>query len=298
MNKTRFSSWPDLLAAYLAHLQVRGLSPARWQGYRAQLVRFLGYQAELGLAWNQFTLALLEGYAQQPDYTPCSASAVRGWLRFLGRRELVDASWRDAVPRASFRRPKRRTVPTHDQVMRMLSRFCLDEPVGLCCRALFEMAYGSGLRASELVGLDLGDVDLATATVTLQKTKNGWQRMVPLTQAALHYLTRYLQEVRPLWRSELSGTALWIQYKGTRLERHYPTYALKQALDPNDRPFTLHGLRHACATRLLEGGADVRSVQVFLGHIEIRSTQVYTHITPFSLLEMCRRYHPRNPKAE
>ncbi|MDP2323769.1 MAG: tyrosine-type recombinase/integrase, partial [Gammaproteobacteria bacterium] len=284
MNKTRFSFLPGAgqsqVGAYLEHLQVRGLSSSSLQGGSTLLLRFLRYQQELELAWDQFTSALLEGYAQQPDYRPRAASVVRGWLRFLGRRGQVDAGWRERVPRAPFRRIRRRCVPTHARVMQMLSRLCLDEPVGLCCRALFEMAYGSGLRAGELVGLDLGDIDLAAVTVTLQKTKNGWQRMVPLTQAALHYLTRYLQEVRPLWRSHRSGAALWLNYKGTRLDRHGPTRALKEVLDPNDRPFSLHGLRHACATRLLEGGADIRSVQELLGQREIRSTQVYTHVTP------------------
>jgi site-specific recombinase XerD len=287
------------LREYLDQLRLRGLCPNRWQNHRTQLGRFLKFQEKQGLRWDQFTEALLQDYARQPDYGPCATSALRVWLRFLGRRGyLLEQGWSEAVPKAPFRRYRKRHVPGHRQIMDLFSRLCLETAEGLCLRAILEMAYGSALRASELVGLDLGDVDLADNTLQVNKAKNGWQRRVPMTRATAHFLERYLREVRPVRQSEFSGTALWIGETGRRLERHWPTRALKEVLLPEETPFTLHCLRHACATRLLEGGADLRSVQVFLGHREIRSTQTYTHVTPFTLIEMFKRCHPRNPSLK
>lgn len=284
------------LREYLDHLRLRGLSQSRWQSHRLWLSRFLEYQKQQGLSWDHFTDALLQDYARQPNYSPCATSALRVWLKFLGRRGyLREQDWSEAVPKAPFRRYRRRHVPGHRQVMALFSRLRLETAEDLCLRAVLEMAYGSALRASELVGLDLGDVDLADNTLQVNKAKNRWQRRVPMTRATAHFLERYLREVRPVRHGEFSGTALWLDEKGRRLDRHWPSDALKEVLLPEETPFTLHCLRHACATRLLEGGADLRSVQVFLGHREIRSTQIYTHVTPFTLTEMFKRCHPRNP---
>jgi integrase/recombinase XerD len=173
----------------------------------------------------------------------------------------------------------------------------LDEPEGLRDRAILEMAYGSAMRRSELVYLDLADVDLATGLVSIRQAKNYCQRTVPLTHWALHYLRRYLQEARPQLASPLSLNALWLSETGHRLSKNRLGQRLMHVYMAEETlgfAFTLHQLRHACATHLLNSGAPLRDVQELLGHLHLNSTATYTHLTPARLRQVHRRCHPRN----
>jgi site-specific recombinase XerD len=140
------------------------------------------------------------------------------------------------------------------------------------------------------------DLDLKAGLVEVVKAKNYRQRRLPLTQCALDFLKLYLTEGRSQLTSPLSLNALWLNSRGGRLSRAQfqqrlnKVYRCRETLD---FPFTMHLLRHACATHLLSAGAPLRHVQELLGHLDIASTQIYTHITPANLSEQHRRCHPR-----
>lgn len=276
------------------YLERRALRTCRSRARRA-LEKFLAFQNACGLAWNEVDGELLRAYAGTPGYAQDEATGLRHWLRYLLRRGVLGQAWNEEVVRPRQRQSLRRLVPRHEEMVQLLGWPCLDEPQGLWDRAVFEVVYGSGMRAGELVATDLEDLDLARGTLHLRRTKNGWERVVPLTEMALRFVRRYLAEVRPLWKSALSGSALWLDPNGRRCDRHLPTIRL-QAYPQQQlfgKVYTLHCLRHACATRLLQNGAALRLVQVLLGHRVLRSTQVYTQVTPMDVLAMHRRFHPR-----
>ncbi|MCW5872954.1 MAG: tyrosine-type recombinase/integrase [Candidatus Eremiobacteraeota bacterium] len=175
---------------------------------------------------------------------------------------------------------------SHEQVLQVLAIPLVTEPLGLRDRAYLEMAYGTEMRRGELHALELTDLDLNQGLVLVRKPKNMEQRTVPLTNWALHYLLRYLEEARPKLTSPLSLNALWLSETGRRMrlsglgERFYKEYRAHKTLD---FPFTLHQMRHACATHLLQAGASIREIQQLLGHRELASTEIYTHLTPTRL---------------
>jgi integrase/recombinase XerD len=232
---------------------------------------------------------------------PCSGrhafSALRNWLRFLyARKELVAAIHEELLNPPYIKRS--RAPLTYPQVLQLLALPRLDEPTGLRDRAFLEVAYATGMRRSELLALNLGDIDLTQALVLITKSKNTYPRKVPLTGWAVHFLSLYLADGRPHLISPLSSNALWLGKKtGRRLyreamgERLNKFYRVKKTLGFS---VTLHQLRHSVATHLLCAGADLRAVQDLLGHQDIQSTKIYTHITPFHLRNVHQRCHPRN----
>ena len=164
----------------------------------------------------------------------------------------------------------------------MIEAFAGDEPLAVRNRALFELVYSAGLRASEAVGLDLGDVDFEQELVHVRHGKGAKDRVVPLGERAAQLLARYLHEARPqLARG--AENAFFLSVRGRRLD----TSALRKLLA---HP---HRLRHAFATHLLEGGADLRLVQELLGHASLATTQIYTHVSVDRLKQSYRQAHPR-----
>jgi site-specific recombinase XerD len=186
---------------------------------------------------------------------------------------------------------------TYEEVCQFLRVFPLDDPLGLRDRAYLELAYATGMRRAELGRLDLAHVDLTTNLVHILKAKNCYARVVPINRWARHFLIRYLEEVRPLLTSPLSANALWLNRRGRRMHpglvylRLAKNYPLGKLLGFKVTP---HQLRHACATHLLQSGAPLRAVQELLGHRDINSTAIYTHITPTHLKAVHDRCHPRN----
>jgi len=173
----------------------------------------------------------------------------------------------------------------------------LDLAEGLRDRAMMEMTYACGLRHGELVALDLGDLDLGAGLVSVRLAKNDQQRNLPLTRWALFYVRRYLEVARPQLASPLSSKALWLDARGRRADRQLLGERFRKIYRPREVlgfACTLHHLRHACATHLLKAGASLRHVQELLGHQELNSTALYTHIQPHYLREVHQRYHPRN----
>jgi len=206
-------------------------------------------------------------------------AAVRSLLRFtLGPGHVPDAR---LAPRRARRLPD---APKPKDVDAMLEELAHDGgPLGLRNRALVELVYSAGLRSAEAMALDLGDVDFEQEAVHVREGKGGKDRVVPLGEEAAHWLARYLREARPqLVRG--AQNALFVSVRGRRLD----TSTLRR-LVPHP-----HRLRHAFATHLLEGGADLRAIQELLGHSSLSTTQMYSHVDGKRLRRVYDRAHPRS----
>lgn len=292
-------SWPISAGNLYERFRARLKQRLRHPRVILQLLRpFLAAQERLGLTFREFPTHFVQGYLAElrPDPRRSTLRALRQWWRFLfAQRELLlplhEETW------WKFSRPRQRAARTHEQILQVLALPPLDEPAGIRDRAMLEVAYATGMRAGELIALDLIDLDLAEARVTIRQPKNGRQRTAPLTEWALRYLKLYLAKARPQLTSLLSSNALWLNPAGQRVNLNLLGNRLKRIYRSRETlgfTFTLHQLRHACATQLLEAGAPLRQVQELLGHQDLNSTQIYTHLTPVGLREVHRRCHPRN----
>ncbi len=294
---------------YLDHLSVeRGLSANTLQAYRADLRRYLAFldrrdihrPEEVDEAAIRSFLASLSASTYGDDeraYTARSVartlSAVRSFHRFLLRERTTS---RD--PAAGVRQPKLpRALPhpiTVDEVARLLDAPREGSPAGLRDRALLELLYGSGLRVSELVGLDVDDVDLEEGAVRVMG-KGGKEREVPVGRFGREAVEAWLGRARPGFATGLSRGALFLNQRGGRLSRQSVNRILASHARSAgiERRVTPHTLRHSFATHLLEGGADVRVVQELLGHASVATTQIYTLLTEEHLREVYYTSHPR-----
>lgn len=204
-------------------------------------------------------------------------AAVRSFLRFtLGPAQVPDAA---LAPRRTRRLPD---SPKPAEVEAALDGLDGDGPLALRNRALVELLYSAGLRSAEAVGLDLGDIDFEREQLHV-RGKGGKERVVPLGEEAAHFLARYLHEARPeLARG--AENAVFLSARGRRLD----TSTLRRVFA---HP---HRLRHAFATHLLEGGADLRTIQELLGHSSLSTTQLYSHVDGRRLRRVYDRAHPRS----
>nr|ALS88911.1 recomb_XerD: tyrosine recombinase [uncultured bacterium] len=220
-------------------------------------------------------------------------SAVRTYFRFLMSDGLVV---RD--PSERLETPKRwRTLPevlSVDEVTRLLAAPTFDEPLAFRDRAMLELAYGAGLRVSEWISLSTRDVMLEEALVRVFG-KGSKERLVPIGRSAIGAVALYVRELRPrLERGEGKGM-LFLNARGRPLTRMGAWKILRRYVDIAGitKHVSPHTLRHSFATHLLEGGADLRAVQEMLGHADISTTQIYTHVDREYLRKVHRQYHPR-----
>ncbi|MBI4041544.1 MAG: site-specific tyrosine recombinase XerD [Deltaproteobacteria bacterium] len=218
--------------------------------------------------------------------------SLRNFYKFLVRQGYIACN-----PTADIESPKVwRKLPevlTLQEVNRLLETASPQTPQGLRDRTMLELLYASGLRISELTNLEIGHLDLALGTLKV-KGKGNKYRLVPFGASCRQYLEKYLTEVRmPLsvenndvflsrFQKKLSRQSVWMMLKKG---------ALKAGLSKNIYP---HILRHSFATHLLEGGADIRAVQLMLGHVDISTTQIYTHVSRDRLHQVLKKFHPRS----
>lgn len=287
--------------AFLDYLGAElGLSERTRAAYRADLTEFARFAAGQGLSEPRavprtaVTLYLfwLRRKGRSPATVARRLAALRSFYRFLLRERWVgsDPTEDVASPKRAERLPR---VLSVEEAGRLLAQPDVRTPEGLRDRAVLELLYGSGLRVSELVGLDVGDVDLEAELVRVVG-KGNRERVVPLGSHAVRALQAYLQLGRP--RLARSAGALFVSRSGKRLSRQWVwallgRYARAAGIS---RRVTPHVLRHSFATHLLEGGADLRSVQELLGHANISTTQVYTHLSRPHLRGVFDRSHPRD----
>ncbi len=244
----------------------------------AALREFVYHLKDLGLA---------------PSSIRRSVSAIRTYFKFLLGEGLVQAD-----PSERLDTPKKwRTLPevlSVDEVDRLLSAVSLDEPLVFRDRAMLELAYGAGLRVSEWIGIEVKDVLLEDAIVRVFG-KGSKERLVPIGRSAIGAIGMYLRELRPrLERGEGKGT-LFLNARGKPLSRMGAWQILRKyvGLAGIAKHVSPHTLRHSFATHLLEGGADLRAVQEMLGHADISTTQIYTHVDREYLRSVHKQFHPR-----
>jgi integrase/recombinase XerD len=300
------SRFEDLLLDFLSYLEFeRGLSRNTLEAYRGdllQLGRFLGERHLSALEASPADISdFLTGLATgDDDHRPASPATIhrksaclRSFYRHLRREGL-----RESDPTATLSAPRRsRKLPqvlTRGEVEKLLSQPRGTDPHALRDRALLELMYASGLRASEAIGLELGDVDVEER-VLRARGKGAKERIVPIGQAALKALTAHLQRGRPKLVKDRPELHLFVNFRGGQLTRQglykiVRRHALSAGLADRMSP---HTLRHTFATHLLAGGCDLRSVQEMLGHADVSTTQLYTHLSSERLKDVYFKAHPR-----
>jgi integrase/recombinase XerD len=294
---------------YLDHLAVeRGLSEHTLSAYRRDLRRYVAFltrrdmlePGEVEEATVRSFVASLSASTHGPDDAPYRAtsvartlSAVRSFHRFLLREGVTDRDPAVGVPQPRLPRSLPRPLPV-EEVRRLLEAPDEGSPAGLRDRAILELLYGSGLRISELTGLDVDDIDLEEGSVRVLG-KGGKEREVPLGSFGRDAVGAYLTRGRPALASVATRGAVFLNARGGRLSRQSCARLLSRyvRLAGIERRVTLHTLRHSFATHLLEGGADVRVVQELLGHASVATTQIYTLVTARHLREVYEESHPR-----
>lgn len=229
----------------------------------------------------------------KPSTAARYTASLRRFYRYLLRENQIEAD-----PTQFLNTPKLpRSLPkllSESDVEALLNAPNIDTPAGLRDRAMIETLYATGLRVSELVGLKLLNLDLNAAVLRVTG-KGGKDRLVPLGEEAQHWLTRYLQESRPLLLNGKKCAEVFITARGTGMTRQAFWHLLKRQARVADiqKPLSPHTLRHAFATHLLSHGADLRAVQMLLGHADISTTQIYTHVARERLKKLHQQHHPR-----
>jgi integrase/recombinase XerD len=294
---------------FLDHLVVeRGLSSHTIAAYRRDLARYATYCRGRGIrdagaaddatvsgfvAWLSETKQGADGGRYSAASVARALAAVRSFHRFLLREGEAEQD-----PSVAAVRPKvPRTLPrplSLEEVERVLASPLGAGPTTLRDRAILETLYGAGLRISELVGLDVDDVDLEEKSLRVVG-KGSKERLVPLGRPAVRSVSAYLTRGRPSLASNASRGALFLNARGGRLTRQGCTKILKRCVlrAGIDKRVSPHTFRHSFATHLLEGGADVRVVQELLGHASVATTQIYTLVTKQHLRDVYFSAHPR-----
>jgi integrase/recombinase XerD len=296
-----------LVLDFLAYLELeRGLSRNTLEAYRSDLLQFGAWAERRRLdvlaAQHADLAAFLTDLAtgDPPERPPAAnatlqrkAACLRSFYRHLRREELIEHD-----PTADLRAPRKDqrlpTVLSRDEVARLLAAPRGTEPVAQRGRALLELMYACGLRASEAIGLTIGDVDLE-AGMLRANGKGSKERLVPIGREAIAALRAYLERGRPRFVGLAPEPHLFVNQRGTGLtrqglykivQRHARAAGLAGKMSP-------HTLRHTFATHLLAGGCDLRALQEMLGHADIATTQIYTHLSADRLKDVYFAAHPR-----
>jgi integrase/recombinase XerD len=290
------------ISSFLTHVRVeKGLSANTVTAYRRDLMKFDVFLQKRKLNLEAITrddvvdfLASL--YRQKLDSKSVARHIVtlRNFFRFVQIQGLITED-----PSINLESPKiRRSLPGYlrlEEVERLLTQADMKTPIGLRDRAMLEVLYSTGLRVSELIGLSLTDIDTKVGCLRCIG-KGDKERIVPVGRKALGIVEKYLRDAR----AKLLGKApptniLFVNIRGRPLSRVgvwkiLSTYGRRAGLR---MPLTPHMLRHSFATHLLERGADLRSVQLMLGHADISTTQIYTHVVEERLKQVYKAHHPR-----
>jgi integrase/recombinase XerD len=275
----------------------KGLSANSLAAYRRDLNRF-------ATAFQTFDT--MPGLEELRDYVECLYSAglsarsvarhitsLKNLYKYLLAERVIETD-----PTALLVAPKQwSTVPKYlnrDEIERLLAAPDTKRPNGVRDKAMLELLYASGLRVSELCNLDASDAQLQLGYVRVTG-KGNKQRLVPVGASAMAALSTYLSSVRPTILKGRPSRFLFVTWRGTRMTRQgfwklLAAYGRQAGIM---RPLTPHVVRHSFATHLLDGGADLRSLQIMLGHADIGTTQIYTHVARSRLRQVVDRHHPR-----
>jgi integrase/recombinase XerC len=297
----------ELFQKYIKHLQVeRGISAYTVRNYTTDIQGFLGFLADnkvtsldkVDRSLMRRYLGWLQGKGTARGSISRKLSALRSFYRYLMRENLVSAE-----PLSSLSAPKLEqrlpTFLTEDEVVRLVEAPDTSTPNGMRDRAILELLYAAGLRLSEVVDLNLGDVDLNSCQIRAWG-KGSKERMVLMGKPAAEALSNYVKYARPKLEGKKKTTALFLNRFGNRIARRRIEYIIKKYASQAglDMRVYTHMLRHTFATHMLDGGADLRAVQELLGHARLATTQVYTHVSQNQIRRTYLAAHPRSGKRE
>ena len=295
-----------LVLDFLAYLEFeRGLARNTLDAYRTDLLQFGQFldahdaaaQGADGPLISEFLTGLADGHDGRPPASTATihrkTACLRSFYRHLRREGVVsdDPTATLSAPRRGRKLPR---VLTRGEVTRLLAAPAGDDPASLRDRALLEVMYACGLRASEAIGLEIADVDLEQQIVKA-RGKGSKERIVPIGSSATAAVRVYLAGGRPALVHASNEAHLFVNYRGGSLtrqglykivRRHAQTAGLADRMSP-------HTLRHTFATHLLAGGCDLRAVQEMLGHADVATTQLYTHLSSERLKDVYFKAHPR-----
>lgn len=291
-----------LIDEYLNFMAVeKGASRNTIDGYSRDLNRYAGFIEERGVVEISGIetedviayLASLHGQGLAANSVNRALAAIRGFYRYLLREKKVDHTPMAHIVLAKVwtRLPD---VLSREEMALLLAQPGAETPADIRDSAMLELVYATGIRVSELIGLTVNSINWQVGYLVAMG-KGEKERIVPVGQTAYERVKRYQEGARPLLLKGRESELLFLNRSGKGLTRQgfwkiVKKYAAKAGLDKAIHP---HTFRHSFASHLLEGGADLRSVQIMLGHADISTTQIYTHVTRERLKEIHRKYHPR-----
>ena len=281
----------------------RSLDSARWA-----LKQFLGWAQERSLSDPAaITKPMLESYQgwlyryKKADGEPLSVRTQRARLGTLQGffSYLCKSGYLVANPAADLDLPRKPyhalpKVLNEEELRCLMGQPNVTDPLGIRDRAILELLYATGLRRSELVALDLVDIDLGAASVHVRKGKGGKSRLLPIGSGALRWLETYLKTSRPAFCMSATEAAFFLTGYGERFNPHYLGNWVSRTMKAAgiQKKGACHLLRHSCATHMMENGADLRSIQQMLGHARLDTTQIYTEDSIHHLREVYNKTHP------
>lgn len=303
-----------LLDKYLEALRVKNYSEYTLRVQRIHLQFFIAWAAERGIIEPvEVTRSVLEQYQRHVFYylkkngEPLSFTSqknrvapLRTWFRWMARNYhiLHNPASELEIPRIGFRLP--RAVLTAEESEQILHQPAIHDVLGLRDRAILETFYSTGMRRSELAQLKLCDVDTGQATATIRQGKGKKDRHIPLGDRAALWMQKYLKEARPRLLHDLDDQTVFLSNAGEPLAPDYLTELVRGYVEKAGigKRGSCHMFRHTMATLMLEGGADTRYIQAMLGHADLKTTQLYTHLAIRQLQEIHRATHPAKLERE
>lgn len=291
------------LQSFIHYLSVeRGLAANTLESYERDITKYIEHLHELQVREIGHTtkshitgfIGVLKKAGKAPATVSRSMVSIRAFYQFLARERLIDKdpSVNMETPKLEKRLPK---VMSMHEVELLLDAPRVSTPNGMRDKAMLEVLYATGIRVSELISLSVGDIHLGLGYVRCIG-KGSKERIIPLGRIAAQTLDQFIRADRPrLLKPERAEEALFVNHLGSRMTRQgfwkiIKKYALQAGIM---KEITPHTLRHSFATHLLENGADLRAVQEMLGHADISTTQIYTHVTSKRMKEVYNRTHPR-----
>lgn len=292
----------DLLEQFLSYIAVeKGLRPRSISAYRRDLQDWINFaterEREITSSSIDSLLSLFMVHLHDIGMSPRSiarkSSSIKGFYRFLVRESHMAQD-----PTVLLERPKiGKALPkvlSRSEVDRILQQPDLTTPFGLRDKAMLEVLYATGIRESELIAMQLGDLN-STAEFLTVTGKGDKQRIVPVGKYAINAVAEYIMNGRPKLLKDISERSMFLNPYGKSLSRMgiwkiTRKYAIKAGINRDVSP---HVFRHSCATHMLEGGASIVAVQEILGHVDVSTTQIYTHLNKKDLKNIHRKAHPR-----
>lgn len=295
----------ELIAQYEEHLVlVRNLADNSIKGYVSDLESFLTHLEKLGIAeFSQLELTHIRSWLAYLQSTGISRAtlarrivSIRAFTYWAASQGWIasDLGAELAIPKPHRTLPEVLDIADTDIVIASMQTRVAEDPTPLAIRdlAMIELLYATGIRVSELCGLDLKSFDQNRNTVQVLG-KGSKERVVPVGIPAVKALQRYLTGARPALLNEKSESAIFLGSRGKRIDQRTVREVVYGAMQAVGSTMGPHGLRHTAATHLLEGGADLRTVQEILGHSSLATTQIYTHVSPERLQRAYKDAHPR-----